>query len=466
MQKKSLLDPFLRAHRWIWQAKPHERHLKISQRISRVTLYVVQEVFKGNLQQSALGLSYITLLSLVPLLAVSFSVLKAFGSDQVIEPFLAALLEPLGRSAPELTARISGFVSNIKVGVLGMVGIALLFYTVISLMQKIETVFNGIWRINRLRQLSTRIPMYLSVLLVGPVLVLAATGLTASLLSNQFVTDFTQHSLFSTFIAWVAWLFPLFLWIAVFTFIYAAIPNTQVNFSAALVGGIAAALAWNGVGLAFGVMIAGSTEYTVIYSAFASLILFMVWLQLAWLIVLMGASVSYAWQSTDRLRHFERADLNRQYALMVAALETISLIDASFKEGGTPPSTKTLKNRLVQAPEIDPLLTEQALDLLNAAALIYQVTVDAEGGWLPAKPATLITLAHIRTALWGDLGGDLGGSLGEKSAYHPITQQWLHVEQTAIEPQLSAINLAINHTQPAEPNQSSEEEAAVALPRD
>ncbi|OYV27932.1 MAG: hypothetical protein B7Z82_03895, partial [Halothiobacillus sp. 20-54-6] len=132
MQKKSLFAPFLRAHRWIWQAKPHERHLKISQRISRVTLYVAQEVFKGNLRQSALGLSYITLLSLVPLLAVSFSVLKAFGSGQVIEPFLATLLEPLGRSAPELTARISGFVSNIKVGVLGMLGIALLFYTVIS----------------------------------------------------------------------------------------------------------------------------------------------------------------------------------------------------------------------------------------------------------------------------------------------------------------------------------------------
>ncbi|OYV27522.1 MAG: hypothetical protein B7Z82_05145, partial [Halothiobacillus sp. 20-54-6] len=263
-------------------------------------------------------------------------------------------------------------------------------------------------------------------------------------------------------IAWVTWLFPLFLWVAVFTFIYAAIPNTQVNFSAALVGGIAAALAWNGVGLAFGVMIAGSTEYTAIYSAFASLILFMVWLQLAWLIVLMGASVSYAWQSTDRLRHFERADLNRHYALMVAALETISLIDASFKEGGAPPSTKTLKNRLVQAPEIDPLLTEQALDLLNAAALIYQVTADTEGGWLPAKPATLITLAHIRTALWGDLGGNLG----ENSAYHPITQQWLYVEQTAIEPQLSAINLEINHTPPAEPNQSSGEEAAVVLPPD
>ncbi|HQS01610.1 MAG TPA: YihY/virulence factor BrkB family protein [Halothiobacillus sp.] len=457
MQKKSLFSPVHRANHWIWLGKPQARHWKISQRISRAVLHVAREVFKGNLQQSALGLSYITLLSLVPLLAVSFSVLKAFGSDQVIEPFLATLLAPLGHSAPELTEQITGFVSNIKVGVLGTLGIALLFYTVISLMQKIETVFNGIWQVHHLRQLATRISMYLSVLLVGPVLVLAAMGLTASLLSNQLITDLTQYTGFGVSLGGLTWLFPLLLWIAVFTFIYKAIPNTSVTFSAALVGGIVAAFLWNGVGLAFGVMIAGSAQYTAIYSAFASLILFMVWLQLAWLIVLVGASASFAWQRTDQLQAMGHTPINAHHQLMIAALEALSLVDARFEAGLNPPSTQSLKTQLTGMPAMDPLLLDQAISALQTAQLIYPQGTAEDSGWLPAKPAKRVSVADVRAALWGtpkDMSSTqapephsdfLAEPRAPIAAYQPITQHWLALEQESIEPQLRALTLEINH---------------------
>ncbi|MBN2856219.1 MAG: YihY/virulence factor BrkB family protein, partial [Halothiobacillaceae bacterium] len=307
----------------------------------------------------------------------------------------------MGHSAPELTEQITGFVSNIKVGVLGTLGIALLFYTVISLMQKIETVFNGIWQVHHLRQLATRISMYLSVLLVGPVLVLAAMGLTASLLSNQLITDLTQYTGFGVSLGGLTWLFPLLLWIAVFTFIYKAIPNTSVTFSAALVGGIVAAFLWNGVGLAFGVMIAGSAQYTAIYSAFASLILFMVWLQLAWLIVLVGASASFAWQRTDQLQAMGHTPINAHHQLMIAALEALSLVDARFEAGLNPPSTQSLKTQLTGMPAMDPLLLDQAISALQTAQLIYPQGTAEDSGWLPAKPAKRVSVADVRAALWG-----------------------------------------------------------------
>ncbi len=455
MKNKSLMGQLTTAQRWIWHAKPHRRHHRIGQRLSRIGLYMSREAFKGNLQLNAMSLSYITLLSLVPLLAVSFSVLKAFGSDQVIEPFLTTLLAPLGSSAEGLTAQILTFVSNIKVGVLGAVGIAMLFFTVVTLMQKIESVFNGIWHVQQLRQITTRLPMYLSVLMVGPVLVLAATGLTASLLSNHFVTDITQHSVFRDVLASVAWLVPFMVWVAVFTFIYAMVPNTSVHFSSALAGGVVAAILWNGIGLAFGSMIASSTQYTAIYSAFASLILFMVWLQLAWLIVLLGATVSYAWQNIEQLRIRENTQENHPFVLMTAALEALSRIESHFHNAKAAPSTDELKHTLLEVLSIDPDDTQQALEQLAKGGLINLVISQKRDGWVPAMPADRLNLAQVRAALWG---------LPEPHNHklYPVTRAWIEAEQQLIEHPLGTLDLNWNHAH----KPSDETEVTVPQPTD
>ena len=471
MHKKTPRSPIHRMNHWIWLGKPQAHHWQFAQRMSRSALYVLRELLKGNLQQNALGLSYITLLSLVPLLAVSFSVLKAFGSDQVIEPFLTTLLEPLGHSAPELTERITGFVSNIKVGVLGTVGIALLFYTVIALLQKIETVFNGIWHVQRLRQLATRIPMYLSVVLVGPVLILAAIGFATNLFANEWVQSVTHLGGLNTAVSGITQLLPFLLWIIAFTLIYKALPNTHVNFSAALVGGTVAALLWNGVGLAFGTMMAGSVQYTAIYSAFASAVLFMVWLQLAWLIVLLGASVSFAWQRTDQLAHTAHSPLNPHHQLMVAALEALSVIDARFEAGLPPPSTEEIKTHLAHLTTLDPWLIDQAAEALQTAQLIYPHGREPSG-WLPARSAKRISVADIRAALWGnpleltEIEFDAQNTDAAPmtnappihpahAGYHPMTQQWLTLEQNLIEPQLRALTLEANHAAPPQAQTSA-----------
>ena len=139
--------------RWIWQEQPAGHLARSGQRLVRAFLGVMSSASRGDLQLNAMSLSYTTLLSMVPLLAVSFSVLKAFGSASVIEPFLLSLLAPLGDAADELTLKLLGFVDNIRVGVLGAVGVALLFYTVIALMQKIERVFNRIWHVHQMLSL-------------------------------------------------------------------------------------------------------------------------------------------------------------------------------------------------------------------------------------------------------------------------------------------------------------------------
>jgi len=462
LKYKSLIGHLTTAHRWIWQAKPHRRVDRFVQRLSRIGLYMGRETLKGNLQLNAMSLSYITLLSLVPLLAVSFSVLKAFGSDQVIEPFLSSLLAPLGNSANGITTQILDFVSNIKVGVLGAVGIAMLFYTVVTLMQKIESAFNRIWHVQQLRALATRLPMYLAVIMVGPVLVLAATGLTASLLSNHFVTDFTQHTIISNVFASVAWLVPFMVWVAVFTFIYALVPNTSVRFSSALAGGVVAAVLWNGIGLAFGSMIAGSTQYTAIYSAFASLILFMVWLQLAWLIVLIGATVSYAWQNINQLQRRENTQDNRPFILMTAALEALSLIESHFQAAKAAPSSDALKHTLAESPGINPDDTQHAVDKLSKAGLINPVISQNNEGWVPAMPAEQINLAQVRAALWGR--PEQHENTYQNKRLHPITRAWIEAEQQLIERPLSTLDLSLNHARKSPDERQVEASAPQPTP--
>jgi membrane protein len=244
-----------------------------------------------NLQ--AMSLTYSTLLSLVPFLAVMFSVLKAFGVQNALEPFLAQMLQPLGAEASEVTSRLISFVENIRVGILGAAGVALLFYTVVTLVGKIEDALNQIWRLPRSRSWGQRVTAYLSVVLVGPVMVFTALALTASAQSYWLVERLFKIGFVSYIFTLTTSVMPFLLLCATFTFLYKLIPYTKVRLTSALVGGAAAGLLWQLVGMGFAAFVANSAQYAAIYSSFAIVIVFLVWVYVGWLIFLTGAEVAY-----------------------------------------------------------------------------------------------------------------------------------------------------------------------------
>ncbi len=259
----------------------------------RLATAVGMEFRHRLLDARAAGLVYTTLLSLVPFLAVMFSVLKGFGVHHVIEPFLAQTLEPLGPKGREITATIIGFVDNIKMGVLGVFGIAGLFYTTYSLIDKIEQALNAIWQVKQGRTWERKFTDYLSAVLVGPVLVVSAFGLLASLQSHTLVQHLVRMEPFGTLLVWSGEVVPFLMLCAVFTFFYKMIPNTHVHMRSAIVGGISAAILWMIAGEAFARFVAASANYSAIYSGFAVLMLFLLWLYAGWMIVLIGAQFSF-----------------------------------------------------------------------------------------------------------------------------------------------------------------------------
>lgn len=288
----------------IWRADLGRQALwrRTLYRSIRLFFVLGRELATGQLNLRAMSLVYTTLLSLVPLLAVSFSVLKAFGVHNQIEPLLYNLVAPLGEQGNEIVANILNFVDNMRVGVLGAVGLGLLIYTVISLIQKIEQTFNYVWQSKGSRSFARRFSDYLSVIMVGPVLVFAALGATASMMNSSLVQSIIAIEPFGSVIVFFTKLIPFLLIISAFTFVYMFVPNTRVKFRAALVGALVGGALWQISGMAFAGFAAGSTKYAAIYSGFAILILFMIWLYLSWLILLLGAQVAFFAQHPEQIR--------------------------------------------------------------------------------------------------------------------------------------------------------------------
>ena len=294
-------------------------------RTLRLVYTLVRELADGQLNLRAMSLVFTTLLALVPLLAVSFSVLKAFEVHNQLDGVLSSFLAPLGPSGAELSVQIIGFVDNMNVGVLGSLGLGLLFYTVISMLQKVERAFNYTWRVVESRGIGARISDYISVLVIGPVLMFSALGLTASVTGTSVFQQVTSIEPLGFVVYLLSLLLPYFLVTAAFVFTYAFVPNTKVDFRAALTGGVAAGLLWETTGWLFASVIVKSSQYTAIYSGFAILIFFMIWIYLSWLILLVGASLAFYTQNPDHLgvgrRGLRLSNRRReQFALQVMCL--------------------------------------------------------------------------------------------------------------------------------------------------
>ena len=308
-----ILDPFeliagLSAAIWAAELGRRPRWQAVPLWWLRLGHVVIRDLADGQLSLRAMSLVYTTLLSLVPLLAISFSVLKGFGVHNQIEPMLLSLLEPLGEKSVEITTRVIEFVDNMKAGVLGSVGLGLLIYTVISLMQKIERAFNFTWRVGAQRPFARRFGDYLSVILIGPVLVFSSLGVTASVKVSPQLKELSEIAPLGLAIELGSGLVPYLLVVFAFTFVYLFMPNTRVSFKAAFAGAAIAGLMWHVAGWVFASFVVDSSSYAAVYSAFATLILFMIWLYLSWLILLLGADIAYY------VQHPERVTLARESA--------------------------------------------------------------------------------------------------------------------------------------------------------
>ncbi len=394
----------------------------------RIFIATARDISEGLPTLRAMGLVYTTLLSMVPLLAVSFSVLKGFGVHNQVEPLLLNLLQPLGEQGVEITEKIIGFVDNVNVKVLGSLSLVFLFYTVISLLTKIEQALNNTWRIREYRGIIQRITEYISVIMVGPVLIFTGIGLTASISTSTVATALASMEGFGTLIWLVSKLTSFLLIAGAITFIYILVPNEKVKLKSAFTGAVVAALLWKITGWLFSLFIAGSTNYSAIYSGFAVTIIFMIWLYISWLILLIGASVAFYHQ------HPERTSSRQQVLRLSARLrEKIGLllmlrIGQSFHRD----SEKLTKQQLSKNLDIAAEALSLVIRPLEKHGLLTE-SCDKHRVYLPGK-----SLEHIKI---GDIW-DAVRSAQESTHLNPDNV----ASDDAVDQLLQNINESINNS--------------------
>ena len=358
-------------------------------------LYAIgRDLGEGQINLRAMSLVYTTLLSLVPLLAITFSVLKGFGVHNQIEPLLLKVLAPLGEKGFEITAQIIAFVDNMKVGVLGSLGLGLLVYTVIALMQKIERAFNYAWHVTQERTLAQRFSDYLSVIIIGPLLIVAALGITGTVASTSVVETIAAIQPVSAIVHLAGRLVPYILIISAFTFLYMFIPNTKVRFTSAVIGGIAAGVLWETVGWAFASYIVTSTKYAAVYATFSTLILFMIWLYLSWAILLVGASIAFYHQNPEytRLRRGELRLSNRMRERL--ALTALILVAQNYYRGAPAWNGHAMAQHLGLPTEI----MTGVLGALERSGLLAR-SGEGTPTYLPGRPPDITAVKDVLDAV-------------------------------------------------------------------
>lgn len=365
-------------------------------RMGRVIYALVRDLFMGNLALHAMSLVYTTLLSIVPLLALSFSVLKAMDVHQRLEPFLFQFFEPMGPQGIELGNKILGFVDNMKVGVLGSLGLGLLVYTVISLLQKIERSFNAIWRVPDMRSMAQRFSNYLSVIMVGPLLIVSAIGLTATILSSDIVTYLKGIEPFGSVIVIASRMMPFFMVVAAFIFVYIFMPNTRVKLRFAVIGGLIAGVSWQAASFLFAAFVAGSAKYAAIYSSFAIGIVLLIWVYVNWMILLLGASITFYLQNpgsiAKRYQVQNSAELQEQVGMVL-----MWLVSRPFNEGEPAPQQEKLEESLRVPAEI----SREVSNRLIKAGLLSLAGRDGDL-LVPGRSLDLISVEDILRAIRRD----------------------------------------------------------------
>ena len=360
--------------------------------VLRYPFALVRDLLTGELNLRAMGLVYTTLLSLVPLAAFAFAVLKGLGVHRDLEPLIYEFLRPIGERATELTAQFMNFVDNVRGDVLGSVGLAFLLYTVISTIQKLEEAFNFAWHVERPRSIMRRVSEYLSLMVVGPVFIVVVFSLFGALGSNAAMRWLTEHEPFGTILRGLGVIGPFLFVTGVFTFLYDFVPNTRVRLKPAFIGGLVAGLLWAGSGALFARIVAASAQMVAIYAGFAIFLAALIWIYLSWLILLIGAQLSFYVQNPRYLR-VGQGHVRLTSALRERLAFTVMLLIARKFVAGEPPWQLRALSEDLQIPGSALATVTRSLE----HAGLLSLTEDEE--LIPARDLEGIQLTDILQAV-------------------------------------------------------------------
>ena len=390
---------FLNTDIWRLQARKLSPRRSFWIRQLRICLLAIRRfnLDKCNLRASAL--TFYSLLSVVPVVAMAFAIAKGFGVEKILAQQLMAKMEGHEEVAQRIIDFAQSLLANTKGGAIAGVGIVVLFWTIIKVLGNIESSFNDIWGVKIARTFGRKLADYLSIMLICPVLIILAGSVTILLTTR--IASMLERLSFLGFLANVLLallkLVPYGVIWLVFTFIYVFMPNTKVELKSALWGGILAGTVYQLVQLVYIKFQIGVSSYGAIYGSFAALPLFLAWLQLSWVIVLLGAEASFAHQNVATYE-FEQDCLTVTPAFKrTTALAVMALCVKNFSQAKRPLPDRDIAEKL-EAPI---RLVRLVISDLKEARLLSEVCLDRPNdlAYQPACDIQHLTIAEVNERL-------------------------------------------------------------------
>lgn len=354
------------------------------------TIYLSLTRFENyRLMRQASALTYSTLLAIVPIVALLFAIAKGFGMDTMMEEQVMSALESNKQAAEFIIGFVSSYLEQAKSGVFIGIGLIMLLWTVINLINNIEDVFNGMWEVKHSRTLYRKITDYFSMLLIVPIVIVVSGGM--SLFINKFVAHTESFFLLAPVVKFLIKSVPYVIIWLIFTGLYMFMPNIKVKFTSAFIAAVIAGTAYQ----LFQILYINSqvwvTGYNAVYGSFAALPLFLIWLQLSWTIVLFGAELTYSIQNMHKYSFdHDIKNVSRRYSDFVSLI-VCSVIFGRF-ERNMPPYTST---QIAEECKLPIRLVRRTLRMLTEVEIIHETFAESDEEERAYQPSVDISVFTV-----------------------------------------------------------------------
>ena len=357
------------------------------------------------------ALAYATILGFIPLFALLFAILQAIGVPRLLATYL---LENLAPGSRDFATQILQYIEATKVTSLGVFGVVVLLLDLVIVMTNVEKAFNKTWQVSRTRPWSRKVSDYLSIFLIFPILMAVALTFSTSFWGVRYVAEVLSGLMPAIFFTATRWMVSLgLLWFA-FIFIYLVMPNTQVNFWSAVLGGMVGGTVWQVAQWVFTAIQGASTYYNAIYGALYHLLFLFIWLFWCWLILLFGTEIAFAHQNLAGLtRQFRRPAAPPEPVDEYLCLAALVSIGARFFKRQPPLSRDELDQILPPGNNLAQRVT-QALQDCNLVVEVIPARPGSSPQFHPKLPLDQVTVKEVLDGLRQSRGATIDQALSSE----------------------------------------------------
>lgn len=374
-------------------------------RVLRITALSIRGFVVHNGPLRASAMTFYSLLSVVPIAAMAFGIAKGFGFERRLQTEILEKLPGQEEVLIQVVTAARRFIESTQGGLIAGIGIVVLLWTVVKMLSNIEAAFNHIWEVRSARSPVRKFADYLSIMLIGPILLILSGSVTVFITTQveTYAARFEIVGMVSPLLLSTLRFTPYFLGWLLLTVVYMVMPNTRVRWTAALTAGIIAGTIYQIVQWSYFTFQVGVARYNAVYGSFAALPLFLIWLQISWLVVLLGGEISHAVQNADRFEFEQDADTISRFRHRLFSLRIVQCLAERFLRGDGPTQMQQI-SAAVQLPEA--LLSRLLRDLTAAGIVSRTEGGNAQPpGYQPAQALERLTVLHIVRALDG-VGSD------------------------------------------------------------